>query len=75
MVIPDVQMFSLLFQFSPEGLYGNELSIHVILEDFEVQLLVFGSCFALISAKANPFYLSSHDFFTLSVKSCLLSLL
>lgn len=37
--------FSLLFHFSPEGLYGNEFFIHAVLEDFEVQLLVLGSCF------------------------------
>lgn len=43
--------FSFLFQFSPEGLYGNELFIHAILEDFEVQLLVLGSCFCIDFSK------------------------
>lgn len=39
--------FSFLFPFSPEGLHGNEPFICAILEDFEVQLLVVGSCFSI----------------------------
>lgn len=50
--VPDVQMFSLSVQFSPGRLYGNELFIHVIPEDFEVQLLVFGSCFCIDFSKS-----------------------
>lgn len=39
--------FSFLFLFSPEGPHGNELFICAIVEDFEVQLLVVGSCFSI----------------------------
>lgn len=60
----------LLFWFSPEGLYGNQLSICAILGNLWVSAASIGFVyFASISGEINQFYLSSDYFATSSLAS------